>query len=209
MHTAIPLLGLHFVGQRRDMILGQGQINKDKKTKRTRWLQCHLSLASWRMMEEEYYGCQENSLPQDNFETVGESVGHPCLLTLAMTDTPLRHLQGTEWPGRFHYKEIPGLYSTPGRSKGKNKSISGFSKKPLHKSVSTYIHITFSLMLITLIQAIAVQMGRGPGAFILPQSACQYTCGFKLATRPATALCTHPNLESITHPGTPEVLLVL
>lgn len=140
------------------------------------------------------------------FEAVRESVGHPCPLSLAMIDTPLRHLWGTAWLGRFHYKEIPGLHSTPERSKGKNNSISGFSKKPLHKGLSTYIHITFSAMLITCIQGIEVQMDRLPGAFILPQSVCQYTCGFKLAAR--TSHCSvHPSQlwehHSPRHPWSP------
>ena len=141
-----------------------------------------------------------------SFETVAESVGHLCPLSLAMTDTPLRHLQGAAWLGRFHYKEIPGLYSTPERSKGKNKSTSGFSKKPLHKSISTYIHVTFSVMLIALIQGIGVQMDRLPGAFILPQSACQYTCGFKPAAR-ISHCSVHPSQRwqhhSPRHPWSP------
>lgn len=62
MHTAIPLLGLLFMGQERDMTLGQGQINKDKKD-----LVATVSPLFSFLENEEPYGCQENSLLQANF----------------------------------------------------------------------------------------------------------------------------------------------
>lgn len=66
MHTAIPVPGLPFVGQRTDMTLGQQQINKHIKD-----LQGHL-LSAWKMVEED--PC-DSSKPT-SFQTAGESLVH-------------------------------------------------------------------------------------------------------------------------------------
>lgn len=54
-----------------------------------------------------------------------------------MTDTSLRHLQGTEGQSKFQFKNILGLHSTPQRNKGKKKSLCGSSKRLLQKCIST------------------------------------------------------------------------
>lgn len=45
-----------------------------------------------------------------------------------MTDTSLRHLQGTEGQSKFQFKNILGLHSTPQRNKGKKNPYAALPK---------------------------------------------------------------------------------
>lgn len=115
MHTAIPVPGLPFVGQRTDLTLGHQEINKHIKD-----LQSHL-LSACEMIEEDPW---DSSKPT-SFQTAGESLVH----SPWAAQTSLTPLQGTAWLGRCHYKKTPGLYSTPKRNKRKINLYLAFSKR--------------------------------------------------------------------------------
>lgn len=150
MHTAIPVQGLHSVGQKADMTLGQQQINKHMKNLMVTgslliFLQNDRGRPLWLLQANNVSNCWEkywlalSILFGQHRLSSHTSAGNSMTRQDSLLENT-RYLQHS-W-----------------EKQKKKESGSVFFKKPLHKSISA------------LTQGRAVQRDRLPGAFIPPQA---------------------------------------